>query len=132
MPNIALYGLSMRQLDTTQFGNQFGATNSQIDTTAYNDGANIGYNAGFESGSALGYEGGYDNGYDVGIIEGFDEGLIEGTTNRSFVNYLNTIATGMNAFLTINIFPGITLGFLIFFPAILALIIGIVRLMKGQ
>lgn len=112
MPNLALYGLSIRQLDTTLFGNQFNSTNSQIETTSYNDGANIGYNA--------------------GLIEGFDEGLIEGTTNRSFVNYLNTIATGMNAFLTINIFPGITLGFLIFFPAILALIIGIVRLMKGQ
>lgn len=115
------------------------------ETAGYNRGYNTGYNAGladnttaynhgYDDGLADGYRdgvvAGYDNGYATGYSVGYNEGLEGATPVSQTVTLIGSIFGAIGTVLSIELFPGFTIGILILVPlffAVLGLILWIWR-----
>lgn len=76
------------------------------------------YEKGHEEGEALGNLEGYNKGYK----DGYKEGTKVTGENSTAVKWVNSIFDGMTDLLSVNIFPGISLGFFLFFPIALGVL----------
>lgn len=106
-------------------------------TAGYNDGVNDnqtafdrGYSDGYQDGYAYGTVHGYDEGYQTGYNVGLNEGIQGATPVSQTVTLLGSIFGAIGTVLSIQLFPGFTLGLLILVPlffAVLGLILWIWR-----
>lgn len=91
---------------------------------------NAGYEAGKDYGETIGYLDGYDDGYDEGYGIGYNEGFGGATPMSRATTLIGSIFGAIGSVLSIQLFPGFTLGLLILVPlffAVLGLILWIWR-----
>lgn len=103
-------------------------------TTGYNDGYNDGEIDGVEIGRDLGYQQGYIVGYNAGrefgYQQGYDQGIADEFDGFSWIRgFLVDVVGG---FLSIEIFPSITIGLAVGVPFTLALAAWIIGLIRGR
>lgn len=77
----------------------------------------------------LGWQGGYSTGYNTGYNEGYQTGSTGMSTNP--FNLIRNAFTAIADILNIHVLPNLTLGVLIFTPIIVAIIIVVVRFIRG-
>lgn len=107
----------------------------------YDYGYDIGRNAGIDEGYSQGYDAGYEDGtsvdvdtaYNNGYNTGFEAGQIDATDRQtlSFSTMIAGIFNNMGQFLSIEVFPGITIAFLIGLPLLLGAFLIILKLIRG-
>lgn len=95
-------------------------------TDNYGSGYNLGYNDGKEYGYTIGYN-------DAKVIEygrGYSEGLASPRTNSPIDMVFDTFIK-IGGFMSIEVFPNITIGLLVSLPLVFGLIMFIVKIVKG-
>ena len=116
----------------------------QEDTNLYQNGYNAGYTAGYSDGEmstdaySLGYDTGYDeglqigyrNGYQSGYLYGYEQGQAGENAITPAFSVISSVFGVVASVMSIQLFPGITIGLLILVPlffAVLGLILWIWR-----
>jgi hypothetical protein len=95
---------------------------------AYGQGENDGYDMGYNQGYGDGEEFGYEQGYETGFEDGFNE--LNNTASGLF-QILGSAFTSVGSIFNIMILPGITIGMLVFVPIIFALLLFIIKILRG-
>lgn len=88
------------------------------------------YNSGYQSG----YNAGYNIAYKLGDTAGYDRGFVDGAQGIE-TNAFTTLTQAfeaMGSVFSINVLPNLPLWVLVFAPLIVAVVIVIVKLIKGQ
>lgn len=98
------------------------------DTEGYGRGTIDGYNTGYEQG----YNVGESNGYEMGHEIGYESGYIDGNDGKGDFNFvwLTTLFNSLNAILSVEILNGFHLWYLFSIPLVVALIVGIMKLLR--
>jgi len=95
--------------------------------TEFFDGYDIGYTDGYANGNA--------DGYDLGYTEGFDNGYEQGSnTNEELSGFfvlLSQAWASIASILSIQLFPGFTLGLLLFLPIIFGIAYALLKFLLG-
>lgn len=81
-----------------------------------------GYDQGYKEGYDLGETNGRNDGYNQGYKDGYNAGANTTGQNANAVKWVNSIFDGMTDLLSVNIFPGVSLAFFVFFPLALGVI----------
>lgn len=98
------------------------------DTEGYGRGTIDGYNTGYEQGYNVGESNGYSMGFDIGYESGYIDGN-EGQGDFDFV-WLTTLFSSLNAILSVEILNGFKLWYLFSIPLVVALIVGVMKLLR--
>lgn len=98
------------------------------DTEGYGRGTIDGYNTGYEQGYNVGESNGYSMGFDIGYESGYTDGN-EGKGDFDFV-WLTTLFNSLNAILSVEILNGFRLWYLFAIPLVVALIVGVMKLLR--
>lgn len=98
------------------------------DTEGYGRGTIDGYNTGYEQGYNVGESNGYSMGFDIGYESGYIDGN-EGRGDFDFV-WLTTLFSSLNAILSVEILNGFRLWYLFAVPLVVALIVGVMKLLR--
>ena len=93
-----------------------------MESGAYSDGYQAGYSDGYQAGEDDGYLSGKEDGYNLGFIDGYNKGLIDGNTETNIFTYLNGVFRAVDAFLSVEIIPGITLWAIVLIPIVFGVI----------
>lgn len=103
-------------------------------TSDYSSGYEAGETAGYDNGYDEGHTDGYGEGYDFGKGVGYSDGFSEGTSSQpsGVFDILGGVFAGMGSFLTIQLFPNITIGMLIGIPLFTAVFFILFKMLKGQ
>lgn len=109
----------------------------------YNDGYAIGYNAGLYENNEKLYNAGYSAGklewetigYNAGLQTGFNNGYLAGLDAGANINpsvdWIKSLFIGMGAFLSVEIFPNVTIGLIVAIPLLFSLLLWFVKLIRG-
>lgn len=109
----------------------------------YNDGYAIGYNAGLYENNENLYTAGYSAGklewetigYNAGLQTGFNNGYLAGVDAGANINpsidWIKALFIGMGAFLSVEIFPSVTIGLIVAIPLLFSLLLWFVKLIRG-
>ena len=126
-------------------------------TANYNNGVDFGYwkgyNLGYDEGFSAGYSAGllennetiYNEayaqgrldwetiGYTAGLQTGFNNGYIAGLESNinPSVDWIKSLFIGMGAFLSVEIFPNVTIGLIVAIPLLFSLLLWFVKLVRG-
>ncbi len=92
---------------------------------------NAGYDAGYDAGSDAGYDAGYDAGLQKGLNDGYYEGLDAGANLNPSIDWIKSLFIGMGAFLSVEIFPNVTIGLIVAIPLLFSLLLWFVKLIRG-
>jgi hypothetical protein len=88
------------------------------------DGFDLGYGEGYEEGNADGY----NEGYEIGYGDGFEANV---AGNEGLFDMMASLFGGVGAVFNIYVLPSITLGMLVFVPIIFALLMFIIKILRG-
>jgi hypothetical protein len=101
-------------------------------SVAYQEGETDGYNEGYFDGYDDGNFDGFENGYDAGFNDGYDVGYEANTAgNEGLFDMMASLFGGVGAVFNIYVLPSITLGMLVFVPIIFALLMFIIKILRG-
>jgi hypothetical protein len=95
---------------------------------SYTEGYDTGYDTGYFDGDSQGYLDGFEFGYESGFEDGFNE--LNNTASGLF-QILGSAFTAIGSIFNIMILPGITIGMLVFVPIIFALLLFIIKILRG-
>jgi hypothetical protein len=97
-------------------------------SSSYIEGYDNGYDTGYSLGDSQGYLDGFEFGYESGFEDGFNE--LNNTASGLF-QILGSAFTAIGSIFNIMILPGITIGMLVFVPIIFALLLFIIKILRG-
>jgi hypothetical protein len=98
------------------------------ESLSYTQGYDTGYDTGYFDGDSQGYLDGFEFGYESGFEDGFNE--LNNTASGLF-QILGSAFTAVGSIFNIMILPGITIGMLVFVPIIFALLLFIIKILRG-
>lgn len=128
---------------TANYNNGFDSGYGQGYNLGYSKGYNLGYMAGLEENNETIYNQAYAQGrldwetigYNAGLQRGFNEGYLAGVDAGSNINpsvdWIKSLFLGMGAFLSVEIFPNVTIGLIVAIPLLFSLLLWFVKLIRG-
>jgi hypothetical protein len=96
-------------------------------SNGYSDGASVGYSNGYSEGASVGYS----NGYTEGASVGYDDGLYDASSNFGIWDLFSNAFGSVGNILSIQLFPGLSIGLLISVPIAFAFILWLIHVLKG-
>lgn len=95
-------------------------------------GQSASWGEGYTDGYIDGFTDGEDNAYPVGYDDGYEDGLsaLE-DTNSGLLDILSSLFGAVGNVFNIYVFPGITMGMLVFVPIIFAMLLFVIKLLRG-
>jgi hypothetical protein len=93
----------------------------------YTEGASVGYSNGYSEGVSVGYS----NGYTEGASVGYDDGLYDASSNFGIWDLFSNAFGSIGNILSIQLFPGLSIGLLISVPIAFAFILWLIHVLKG-
>lgn len=112
---------------------------SQAYNTGHYDGYNSGYNSGYSDGRTIGHDEGYGVGFNAGksvgnsqgYASGYEVGVSDGTRNFGMWDLFSNAFGSIGNILSIQLFPGLSVGLLISVPIAFAFILWLIHVLKG-
>jgi hypothetical protein len=92
---------------------------------------NLGLSSAYDNGYTVAYDDGYDVGYEEGLVQGFEDANLLNGQASGLLSIFSALFSGVGAIFSINVFPNITLGMLVFFPIIFLVMLFVFRIMRG-
>ena len=122
------YQTNITLIDYSEYKTFYDFGYSIGDTEGYGRGTIDGYNTGYEQGYNVGESNGYSMGFDIGYESGYTDGN-EGKGDFDFV-WLTTLFSSLNTILSVEILNGFKLWYLFAVPLVVALIVGVMKLLR--
>jgi hypothetical protein len=96
-------------------------------SNGYSEGVSVGYSNGYSEGASVGYS----NGYTEGASVGYDDGLYDASSNFGIWDLFSNAFGSVGNILSIQLFPGLSIGLLISVPIAFAFILWLIHVLKG-